>query len=717
MKIAVVYNRESRSVINLFGVPNREKIGMKTIRRLEDALKQGGHQVTAFEGDKDLVRRLEEFMPRVVKGERPGLVFNVSYGIQGQARYTHVPSILEMVGIPYVASGPLAHTLALDKVVAKILFKQHGLPTPDFAVLEPEGFESPDLEFPLIVKPKNEAVSFGLKVVHDDRELREAAQVIIDKFQQPVLVERFIEGREVNVGIIGNNPAEPLPPVLLDFGPDGPGIYTYEDKTGRSGREIRPVCPAPIGEELTAKVQQLAVRAFRTLGLFDCARIDMRLDAGGNPWILEINSLPSLGEHGSYVHAAEHIGLDFPKLVSRLVDVAAERYFGTPHPPKISGKDADPASQVFQFITERRDRIERRLGEWIRFRSRTNDIVALRDGMKRIGELFTDLGMREVPEFTDRRNTGLWQTRAGFEDGTLLLGNLDVPLDPSIAIQPFRREPEWVFGEGVGSSRGPLVTLEFALRALRNLRRLRNLRLGVLYHADEGSHCQGSEEVIRKAAGRVRRVLVLRRGHLPHRIVTQRRGERMYRLVVEGRPRRPGSATKRHDVIGWLAEKTLEITALSSRKELLSVSVSDIRTEAYPMLLPHRLTVAVLVTFLDEGIADGAERSIRNILGKGEPRWELAMLENRPPMPDRRENRKLADMIRKIASGWEIPLETESSVWPSAAGLVPPPTAVVCAVGPVARDLYTPQEAVQRISLVQRTLLLAQTLLRISANG
>jgi len=136
MKIAVVYNRDSRNVINLFGLPNREKIGMKTIKRLTDALKKGGHQVIAIEADKDLVDRLEEFMPRVVAGERPGMVFNVSYGLQGQARYTHVPSILEMVGIPYVASGPLGHSLALDKVVTKMILRQNHVPTPDFALLD-----------------------------------------------------------------------------------------------------------------------------------------------------------------------------------------------------------------------------------------------------------------------------------------------------------------------------------------------------------------------------------------------------------------------------------------------------------------------------------------------------------------------------------------------------------------------------------------------------
>ncbi|MYG77540.1 MAG: D-alanine--D-alanine ligase, partial [Acidimicrobiaceae bacterium] len=191
MRVAVVYNRDSRSVINLFGMPNQEKIGLKTIKRLTDALRAGGHQVTAMEADKELIAKLESFMPRVVAGERPGMVFNVSYGLQGQARYTHVPSILEMVGIPYVASGPLGHSLALDKVVTKMILRQNGIPTPEFAVLETPEMPVPDgLPYPMVVKPKNEAVSFGLAVVHDTDELRTSAKVIFDRFSQPVLAEQ-----------------------------------------------------------------------------------------------------------------------------------------------------------------------------------------------------------------------------------------------------------------------------------------------------------------------------------------------------------------------------------------------------------------------------------------------------------------------------------------------------------------------------------------------
>ncbi|MHC4467526.1 MAG: D-alanine--D-alanine ligase family protein, partial [Planctomycetota bacterium] len=321
MKIAVVYNHDSQNVINLFGVPNRERIGHKTIRRISDALKSRKHQVKEVEGDKDLIERLGEFMPKVLKGELPGLVFNVSYGIQGQARYAHVPSILEMIGIPYVGSGPLAHSLALDKVVAKIIFRQHDLPTPEFVVLNSwEDELAPDLLYPMVVKPKNESVSFGVTIVHNESELREAARTIFEAFKQPVLAEQYIEGREINVGLIGNNPSEAFPPVELLFPKNGPSIYTYQDKVHKSGREIGFKCPARVSQETIEKAQNLARRAFEVLGCFDCARVDMRLDSEGNLQLLEVNSLPSMGEHGSYTIGAQYVGLDFPALVNRLVE-------------------------------------------------------------------------------------------------------------------------------------------------------------------------------------------------------------------------------------------------------------------------------------------------------------------------------------------------------------------------------------------------------------
>ena len=711
MRVAVVYNRDSQNVINLFGMPNQERIGLATIKRLTEALRRGGHRVTAFEADKELISKLESFMPRVVKGERPGMVFNVSYGLQGQARYTHVPSILEMIGIPYVASGPLGHSLALDKVVTKMILRQNGIPTPEFAVLDtPETPIPEDLPYPMVVKPKNEAVSFGLAVVHDEAGLRKSAKVIFDRFGQPVLAEQYVEGREVNVGLLGNGPPEAFPPVMLSFG-DGPQIYTYEDKTGRSGRQIQPVCPAPISDELTARAQEIAVRTFTALGLYDCARVDMRMDADDNLYVLEANSLPSLGEHGSYLVGAAHVGMDFAAFVNRLVEVASARYFGTPHPPPVDARTADPSERAFQYVTERRDRMEQSLQRWVDISSRTDDPLSLSRASERAGRIFADMGMRPVPELTDEPEAYTWETARGLDGGVLLLAHLDVPVIAAGVRQGFRRDPEWLYGEGVGRSRAPLVMLEYALRALRSIRSLRRLRIGVMLYADEGRDAMQSQHLIRQAAGRAEQVLVCRPGTVGNGILTQRRGSRRYELIVEGDRLSPAQIGRRRTVVGWTCEKLQSIGALSSPRKRISVATLDLRTERHAMFVPHRVEVSLMMSYLEPAQADETEKAMRAALGRSGPKWRLDRLDDRPPMADRPTNGLLVEALEAAAARWEIPLERESSAWPSVAGLVPPETAVVCGMAPVTRDRGTPDEAVQRISLVQRTLLLTEYLI------
>jgi D-alanine-D-alanine ligase len=711
MKVAIVYNRQQKNVINLFGQLNQEKIGKKTIRRILNALKTGKHQAIALEGDKELVHHLEEFMPRVLKGERPGIVFNVSYGIQGEARYTHVPSILEMVGIPYVASGPLAHSLALDKVVSKTIFRQFGLPTADFAVLNDPGFTAPDLAYPLIVKPKNEAVSFGIRVVNNEQELREAAQVIFDKFSQPVLAEQYIDGREINVGLLGNDPPEAFPPAEIVFGESGPKVYSYEDKTGRSGREIKVECPATLSPDKTLEAQELAIKAFRVLGLRDCARVDMRMNKDGNFYILEINSLPSLGEHGSYTHAAAAVGLDYDALVNRLVEVAVARYFGTPKPPSIDTKKKEPEELVFQYLTERRDQVEKRLREWVRRSSRTSDPVGLQEAWKELQKTLENFKLKPVKHLTDERSVWTWETAKGMKNGTLLVGHLDVPIEPEAPYQGFRRVPDLLYGEGIGSSRAGLVMMEFALSALRSLRRLRNIPLGMLFYLDEGQDTRYSRDFIRAAAGEVKQVLIMRPGVLPHCFVTQRRGQIKYRLIVEGEARRLGQAGKRLEVARWTNKQIEKIIALSSRKEALAIGLTDFSMRHYPMRLPHLCRAELLMSYLDKNAAQQAEKNMREILGKEGYSWILEKVSQRPPMKEKRKSQPLVKKLLAVAGEWELPLDKKSSLWPSCAGLVPDNVGVVCGIGPVAQDLYTPQESINRISLVQRTLLLAQFLL------
>jgi D-alanine-D-alanine ligase len=710
MKIAVVYNRISQQVINLFGMPNREKYGLKSIKRITDALKKGGHQVISLEGDKNLIENLENFMPRVMKGERPGMVFNLSYGIQGQARYTHVPGILEMIGIPYIGSGPLAHSLALDKVVAKMIFRQNNLPTPDFAVLDNPGFIMPDLSFPLIVKPKNEAVSFGIRIVNTEEELREAADIIFGKFQQPVLAEQYISGREINVGILGNNPPEAFAPAELTFGEGGPDIYTYEDKTRTSGREIGIICPASLDPQLTTHAQDIAVKAFNALGCYDCARVDMRLDDKGNLYILEINSLPSMGEHGSYVAAAETMGMDFPALVNRLVEVASARYFGTPAPPELKSSDKTPSAQVFNFITRHRDQLESRLEKWAAHSSRTSDMVGRSMVIKDLKKLFEELLLGPVASLTNDKVAWTWETRAGLEKGILLICQIDSPLGLHEQSQGYRRDPELLYGEGIGSIWGPLTMLEFSLKALRSIRKLRHLPLGILLYGDEGLDCRYSSDIIRRAADTAAEIMVLKPGNPGGKAISGRRGMRKYFLVAEGVPQRFGKAGSHPEVLTWVAEKIESLAKLSHRRNKTALSAVNIETDAYPMLLPHRARITILSSFPTVKAGDRLEEEMKYTLGMGKIKWSLECVSNRPPMRTKKTGNLQIASLQDIARQWDISLEFEASVLPSAGGLVKQGKPVICGMGPCARDLNTSRECIERVSLVQRTLLFSQYL-------
>ena len=406
----------------------------------------------------------------------------------------------------------------------------------------------------------------------------------------------------------------------------------------------------------------------------------------------------------------DHVGLDFTKFINRLVEVASARYFGTPHPPSVSAAKPEPREHVFAHITARRDRMERRLREWVNLQSRTGDPLGLQQAMQRASELFHELGMKEVPALSNSDVVTTWETARGLDGGILLVGNLDVPVGHEFPTQSFRRDPEWLYGEGVGTSRGPLVMLEYALRALRSLRRLRHLPLAVLYYTDEGQDARRSADQIRAAAARAKDVLILRPGIEPDKIVVQRRGQRVFQLRVESESLRLGRSFKKPDALRWATGKLDEISQLTSQNQRIAVSTLDVRAERLPMHLPHRVVATIAESYPTTKTGESIANEMRAALGKGGPRWELVTASDRPPFVERPAGRQLADELTGVAESWDMTLKRESSGWPSVAGLVPDTTACVCGIGPVAHHLQTPQEAVRRMSLVQRTLLLAEFL-------
>lgn len=323
MKVAVIHNRDHSGVIRRLGQECSEHYSEKAIANVVLALSTAGHEVQLFDGDKNLLARLEQW----IGSESDCIAFNMAYGIQGECRYTHLPAMLEMAGIPYTGSTPLGHALALDKIITKQLLRDAAIPTPAYCVMRTGDEECGDLRFPVVVKPRHESTSFGLQLVDDRSRLGAAVREIASRYEQDALVEEYIEGREVCVALLGNgDDIRALPIVEQDFTGRAVRMVTWEDKVHGDLSEPRKICPARIPPALAVEITRLAVETFRICRCRDYARVDVRIDRDGRPFILEINSMASLGVTGSYVLAAKTAGYAFDALVNAIVAEASRRY-------------------------------------------------------------------------------------------------------------------------------------------------------------------------------------------------------------------------------------------------------------------------------------------------------------------------------------------------------------------------------------------------------
>lgn len=317
----------------------------KTILSLVNAVKEGGHDCEFLEADASLLDTIRTY--------KPDICFNISEGHFGDGREAQVPALLEILRIPYTGSKVLTLAMALDKAVTKRILHWHELPTPNFQTFE--RVDEPlneDMRFPLFVKPSREGTGMGVSkksIVHNESELKEQISEIINKYNQAALVEQYIEGREVTVGLIGNligpvarriphNPDAPrvqaglhfLPPLEIDLSPfqDSDTTYTNRLKVDLAD-QLNYICPAPLDDDTVDELNWLAAAVFRVMGALDVSRVDFRLDANDNwkPYILEINPLPGLSPGISdIVMEAEADGINHTALVNKILDTALERY-------------------------------------------------------------------------------------------------------------------------------------------------------------------------------------------------------------------------------------------------------------------------------------------------------------------------------------------------------------------------------------------------------
>lgn len=280
-----------------------------------------------------LQRSLLNFLGRV-REVNPDALINLCEGYYGRPQWeSNVAGIFELLGIAF--TGNAAKTLAIcqDKFKAKAVLRAAGLPTAPAQLMQ-MGEEPLELKFPLIVKPNSEDASLGIypdSVVRDEESLRRQVRRCLDNYRQPVLVEAFIDGREFNVSVMENGEAKPLPVSEIDFSAmprDMPRIVGYEAKWFEDNplyQKTPPVCPAPIDEDLRAKLQGLAAAAFRVMGCRDYARVDFRMDAKGRPFILEVNPNPDISTNAGYARALKAAAIDYAAFWGTMVRNAIER--------------------------------------------------------------------------------------------------------------------------------------------------------------------------------------------------------------------------------------------------------------------------------------------------------------------------------------------------------------------------------------------------------
>ncbi len=317
----------------------------KTVNALVESIRAGGHDCEFLEGDSTLVDTLRKY--------KPDICFNISEGHFGDSREAQIPAILEMLRIPYTGSKVLTLALALDKPMTKRILNWHELPTPPFQTFERADEPlNDDLKFPLFVKPSREGTGMGVSgksILHNEAELRDQVAYILERYKQPALVESYIEGREVTVGVIGNlegpvarrlpdDEESPriqaglrfLPPMEVDLKPYSTSDIVYSNRLKVAlADQLTYLCPAPLDREMVDELNWLTAAVFRVMGALDVSRVDFRLDVHENwkPYILEINPLPGLspGISDLVIEAAAD-GIDHTQLVNMILEAALKRY-------------------------------------------------------------------------------------------------------------------------------------------------------------------------------------------------------------------------------------------------------------------------------------------------------------------------------------------------------------------------------------------------------
>lgn len=295
-----------RVAVLLGGKAAEREVSLKSGALVLAALRARGVDAHAFDpaekGIEDLIAG---------RFERAFIALHGRFGEDGTLQ-----GALEWLGIPYTGSGVLACALAMDKVRTKLLWQAGGIPTPPHELLDARTdlkAVAARLGMPLMIKPVNEGSSIGMSKVHASGALDEAYTLAVN-YDRTVIAERFIEGQELTAGILGE---DPLPLIRIETPRD---FYDYEAKYVADDTRYLIPCGLPPARE--REIQALCLRAFRALGCRGWGRVDLMLDAAGDPWLLEVNTVPGMTDHSLVPMAARAAGLSYEDLCLKILELA-----------------------------------------------------------------------------------------------------------------------------------------------------------------------------------------------------------------------------------------------------------------------------------------------------------------------------------------------------------------------------------------------------------
>jgi D-alanine-D-alanine ligase len=298
-----------KNIAVLMGGPGSERdVSMATGRGAAKALRSLGADVTEVD-----VKGPDFELPAGV--ELAFITLHGTFGEDGQ-----VQRILEERGVPYTGEGVAQSELAFDKIRSKEAFRQHGVTTPYWQIVTVG--QRPTIPIPFVIKAPRQGSTVGVHIIKNDREI-DAAIADASKYDSELLVEKFVPGRELTIGILGD---QALP--ILEIIPKG-GFYDFTNKypflNPSAGGGAEHVCPAKIPEERTRAIQDLALRAHRALGLEVYSRVDIMLPENGEPSVLEVNTIPGMTEASLLPEAAAAAGISYPELCARIIELSRRR--------------------------------------------------------------------------------------------------------------------------------------------------------------------------------------------------------------------------------------------------------------------------------------------------------------------------------------------------------------------------------------------------------